>query len=244
MGGLSICFAVCLVITFTSARQTRYAMRGAAIMGVLLVSFWGGKLAVYPGGYVSNVGNIAYSMALSLVAWLEVTDPSIAKLMHRQARPWAHETPLKMIGLDTVYMLMFWSLSSFFYVQGLGVVPLVEGNEAMTRAIITIAESQRYVALASWSAFAVSMVAIAFCAQAFWRWRVSVPVPLATLICVMLGQVVDSIVFFPLAFYNLPQWQEMMLTGLCVKAVLTPIFVAVIAISRNGAKDTLPTVEV
>ena len=111
-----------------------------------------------------------------MVAWLEVTDPSIAKLIHRQARPWAHETPLKMIGLDTVYMLMFWSLSSFFYVQGLSSVPLVEGNEAMMRAIITIAESQRYVALASWSAFAVSMVAISFCAQAFWRWRVSVPV--------------------------------------------------------------------
>jgi uncharacterized PurR-regulated membrane protein YhhQ (DUF165 family) len=196
---VGLTYAVCVI----AAALGVYATRDALIAYMLMIWLFAGKLAVYPGGFVSNVANIWY--AAIIVMLIKVRDRGSEKL-----------------ALGSIATTLYWLQIFFLNVSLLDRFPIIAGGFT-AEAIHQYAVSMRRVALPSWSAFVLaSGVTVGLTSRL--RHRPSYFVVVAIAIC---AQAVDSLIFFPGAFGINDNMIEIMVTGFAAKCALSAIFATI-----------------
>lgn len=203
MGMLPFLLAMIAVESFAIAsagwRQSASYLRKIIVVQMILVALFAPKLFVI-AGFQSNVASIFYATVFT--AQLVV------------AKRWG--TALAMENVWTVLgsMLIFYALIGI-----LGVMPAANEHDAVfTRVLYEISALTPLNAIASLGSFLVAQLVMLGVLQRFtMKW---VAAPLA----VVLGQAVDSAIFYPIVFDRLP---FEITTQIAIDGFLTKIAVAV-----------------
>jgi len=187
-----------IYIFLSTKKPGPYQMRGIVVINMILITAFAPKLfsAV---GLTSNIGNIFYA-AVALIQALIL-------------RMYGKEEALK-----TIPMTLF-ALSAFIFLsESLSMYPAI-GPAA--EYIDKVADSAIGVVAASFLAFAIGQ----YVYVTVFSWiRAKYQKNVAYLPSVICLQVVDSFIFFPLAFGSQWDWYGIMMAGLLIKIVVGVLF--------------------
>ena len=205
-----VIFALVLVAAtkFLPSDWQKEILRETVELNMIFIALLGAKLGDYSFG-ISNVGNLLYGTVFLCQFIL------IRKFGETSTRKTTHIT-LYCFALAVILRLLI----SF--------VPTVPGNEAVSDALRILVKTNSQFALASFLAFYASQQAIIFIA----RRTANLHFLLSYLLVCFFGQIVDSIVFFPIAFaVGLPinlTAGEIGLTGFGVKIAFAVLSLVVV----------------
>lgn len=224
MTQLVLLFLLTFGVMSYAAWNGPFAMRGVVLMMMVFVAFFAPKLVNFPWGGPSNFGNVWYACALTMQTCL------------------ARRIGWK-VAMSTLGVTLYWLIVIAAVLKILSLADPIEEvgkDAATTEAIRTITANMLNIALFSWVAFflasstVIGLVVIVgkdFLNSSPWRKYFGV----LAISCV--GQVVDSIMFFPGAFWGEVHLESIMLTGLAWKCIMTLAFTSVVFIGRKPTDD-------
>lgn len=181
-------------------RRGAYCLQLFAVVNLILVNTLGGKFADFGGGTVNNVASLFYASVFLAQYVLLAEHPAVAETT---------------VGVSCFALVLVFLLSGF-----LSQVPVVEGNEAFSAAVTYISATRLRTIAASFIAFYLAMQVLAI----GYRGTGGVPHLLRYVLLCALGQLADSICFYPIAFGKSGNWFGLTVGGYAIKmayAVLT-----------------------
>lgn len=181
-----------------------FRLRGLIAVNIVLISLLASKL-VSIGGFVTNVGSVLY--ATVVLAQIIIFDR-----FGKQA------------AVDTIRMTLYALVAALTLSYVVAHVPTVYGNEDASFALLQISDFSLRVVLASFFAFVLGQAALIISMEKFQSYATSV----------LLVQIVDSAIFFPVAFgiFKLGEMTEILMVGLFLKVFISlPIYLLYTAFS-------------
>ena len=167
------------VLLFAAVSGEPYRLRGLAVARPMILISLFAPLLMHVNGLYSNVGNIWYATAIM----------AQCIILER----WGSRA-----ALDTVVMVYTTLATLFAACAVLPLFPVVPGNEEWARAIHMIAARNVQITVASFSAFGLAQLVLIW---VYVHTRHAFG-PLVAMIMATVGaQIIDSVVFFPLAFW-------------------------------------------
>jgi len=185
-----------------------YYLRGLVIVNMILIGMFAARLFEI-GGLVSNVGNIMFASVVAMQAIL-ITNHG-------------HAAGLKTIAIGARSLMLF-SLTGF----ALAKFPLVDGNHEAAIAVDQIANTSLSVITASFLAFKCGQYAFL---RLLDRWK-EYPLWGKYTAAMIILQIIDSLIFFPIAFGLNSELLEIALVGFITKVVIGIIYLPIIYISK------------
>lgn len=181
------------LLTFALSTQMPFRTRWLVAINMILVSVLGSKLLTVAGN-TTNIANVYYATVV-------VAQAFIYRLYGEKA------------ALDTIRMTYFALISAVALMYLTSLFPTVPGNEEAAFAVDIMSFSSFQIVLASFVAFMLGQTVLVH------MLRHTNDAALA----VFFTQAIDSIVFFPLAFYDLPVQTiiTFMLSGLFFKILVS-----------------------
>jgi hypothetical protein len=187
-----------------------FALRSEVLILMILVSLFHPVLAEYYPFGVSNFGNVWYAGALAITTFLAIRNGI-------------------RFTIETMFTCLAWISMIWITLFTIAASSPVTGNDVGTpirSAIDTLIQYSFPGAFPSWTAFVAASLTVAGIVY-FLRKRS----PLIQFFagCVA-GQVVDSLIFFPLTFWWIDNWIQVMIVGLVVKIFMSIPFAALLRI--------------
>lgn len=194
-----------LIISALETLGLWYATRGSdhhristfVAVNMMLVVLFSQKLFVL-FGLTTNVANIFYAtVVLAQVLTLYKYGQEAA--------------------LHTIRLTLFAVLSMLLLSSALAAFPVVQGDEGISAAVSLITNTSLYVVFASLFAFVIAQAVLVRLLDTFSYTKAA--------IAVTVTQLVDSLVFFPIAFYNTPisELYTIAVSGFLFKVIITSI---------------------
>ena len=190
-------------IIYAVRGDKQFKLRGVVLINMILIGLFAPKLFSLDG-VVSNVANLFYASIFCAQTIVQ--------------RNFGAKEANANVGTALAVMSLVFVLTYL-----LGHVPMVDPQRPISAAIVTLTTYQVPVIVASYIAFAVSQSVLILMLRTIDGWR---GIILATLV----GQTVDSAIFFPIAFSDLPMETILIvgLTGFATKVVcavaLAPVY--------------------
>lgn len=140
-------------------------------------------------------------------------------------------------GEKVTYRILENSLSVLFVVFLLGVfissLPILPGNESFMLAAQSLLEFSPLNVIASFFAFFIGQYALIYI---FTRLK-KVQLLLRTFISISLAQIIDSLIFFPIAFSGVPGWWGIMTSGFILKIALAAFYLPSIYFATKNTNE-------
>ena len=134
---------------------------------------------------------------------------------------------MKKYGLQTAVKVLQTALYILFMMVltglALSTLPILAGNEVFALATKDLLVFSPQSIFGSFCAFIISQNLLVFTFK-----KLKLNFALKSFIAILLAQVVDSLIFFSIAFYNIPNWASIMLDGFILKVCLTVIFLPIL----------------
>lgn len=194
---LLLCVAEVSLLAYALLSPGPFRIRDLIAINMVLISLFASKLLTV-FGYTTNVANIFYATVVL----------SQAVIFHRYGKDAAVRTISMTMHALVASLSLSYIISNF---------PVVLGNEAPSQAIFLVANQSIHVVFASLFAFMIGQYTLVLSLQYLKRLKY----PLA----IILTQIVDSLVFFPIAFSSMPVplMLQVMSTGAIFKVLVTGI---------------------
>jgi Putative vitamin uptake transporter len=210
---LLITFLIMFCATLVMAKSV-FALRSEVLVLMILVSFFHPVLVEYPIG-ISNFGNVWYAGALAITTFLTI----------RHGIRFSIETMLICLAwISMIWVTIFTMAAS---------APLPGSELQQIRSVIDDLIVYSFPgAFPSWAAFVAASLTAAFTVKFFHGWS---PIIQFFAGC-LAGQVVDSLIFFPFAFWWVDDWVQVMVVGLVVKLFMSVPFAALIEIEDGKSE--------
>jgi len=203
---LQISAAITFVAWLVDKREDWGLYRLLVVLNMVLISVFAKKLISF-GDYTSNIGNVFYAFAALL--------QSVVIVKYGKLYSW------KILRAVLISVILV-GLSG----KAIATIDPIQGNEGVSSAINLIANTQFSVMAAS---FMANLIAITSFILIYDYLNVAHKFNKVAryIISIAALQVIDSLVFFPIAFAN-SDWVGIMLVGLVFKTImviaLTPVF--------------------
>lgn len=168
-----------IVIAYLFYKLKRNWLQSFTILNMLFVPIFGAKM-IEIFGLTSNIGTVFYSFAVL----------GFALIIFRYGRRVAYETLVRVLGL---FGIVFTTL---FIMHMLPVIP---GNEDASSAFSLLYETRESIVMASYMALVISI--IVFITVVRYAKAHKFPT-LGYALAIPVVQVIDSAVFFPIAFHD------------------------------------------
>lgn len=183
-------------IVYSARHNTPWRMRGLATIQMIIIALFGQKLFAI-GGYVSNVASICYA--------------AVFVMMVITARLWGLPR-----AYETIYIILSAIIVTFVEVQLISMAETSVGNESFSNAMTQIAIHPAPTLVASSLAFVIAMSVLLGCLRRWDGW-------FGLAGALVLGQAMDSLIFYPIAFYDLPlgSMVEISIVGFVLKILST-----------------------
>lgn len=184
LAGLILLSAIEIAALLIAARQAVVyrdpaRLRMYVVINMVLVLLLGSYL-VQIGGVTTNIASVFYAGAMFGI---------ITKIEQYGAR----------VGDGLIRAIWFTMSLTFLLTQIMVLFPVVHGNEDLAGAMRLIRSHNATMILASYAAVTAAIVVIIQVYRSFRSEWGPIPTALAALV---IGQAVDSVVFYPLAFYS------------------------------------------
>lgn len=196
-----------------------YRLRGfVAVRNMMMIGLFA-PLLMTIGGITSNIGNVWYAAVIC----------TQAIVLERFGRRAAYD----------IIVAVYGTMAALFATCAvLPLFPVVAGNELWVRAAHKLVEHDIAVIFASFAGFGVAQIVLI---GLYGRLRPTAGPQATMIISCVAAQVIDSSVFFPVAFWGMPaaQMASIMMGGLIFKIamviVLWPVFAASIRLPHGRA---------
>lgn len=198
-----------------AARQGHpYALTLAGAVSMVGVSVFGSAFTNYGFGFTSNIGNVFFAGSVFALTLLSLG--------------WGVNYARQYVK-DVFFVLFAWSVASAFIVDsGMRLLP-----SEIAEALHTIIAGADHILLASFVAFLVGQNVFVYVFDRYASLRRWARVLLAT-ICM---QIVDSVIFFPVAFYatlSVSDMVQVATVGLVVKVSIAVASLAFVPFALRG----------
>jgi uncharacterized PurR-regulated membrane protein YhhQ (DUF165 family) len=184
-------------------------LRAVVGINMVLITLYGAKL-VEVLGYTSNLGSVCYVGAM--------TGQTMILMAGRRD-----------IALGGIKIILFSLICIILIGSIIGQSPIVPGNEPSALAIGAVTKVSVRIVTSSFIAFTLAMFVLVWTFGALSKW----PMPARCFGAQVLAQIVDSALFFPIAFGNKVEVVEIALTGVVFKLVLTLIMLPILFMQRE-----------
>jgi uncharacterized PurR-regulated membrane protein YhhQ (DUF165 family) len=178
-------------------------------INMVLITLYGAKL-VEILGYTSNLGSACYVGAMTGQTMILMTGRRDIAL-----------GAIKIVLFALVFIILIGSV--------IGQSPIVLGNEASALAIGAVTKVSVRIVTSSFIAFALAMFVLVWTFGALSKWSL----PVRCFGAQVAAQIVDSALFFPIAFGNKIEVVEIVFTGLVFKFVLTLLLLPILFMQRE-----------
>lgn len=187
------------LLTFANKNFGARGLQIMTIINLVLISLFGSKLLTI-FGMTSNIGNIFYSMVV-------VSQALILYLYGKH------------IALQSIWVAYLGVIATVILVFFLRLFPVVPGNEAAAELVNGITKLQLPILGASFLAFWSTQRLFIYLAD---KWQ-GKSLWVSYGISAVIAQIFNSLLFFPLAFYNIltiPQIIEVTIVGILIKSAI------------------------
>lgn len=200
-----------ILLVYAGSREYITNLVGFIVAKMVYISTFAPVLLLI-GSTVTNVGTLLYGSVM--------TAQCIVLAKHGQ-KPGERVLEASLYVLFTVFIL------------GMFVTTLspVAGNEKMLGAAQTLLEFSPLNTLASFLAFFISQSVLMF---VFLKLKYNYT--LRSIIAITIAQIVDSLIFFPIAFHSVPEWWNIMIAGFWLKVALAVIYAPAVYLTTKNIK--------
>ena len=205
-----IVLAELIFLLYAAVSRAPYYLRRFTVLNMILITLFAPRL-IEVGGMVTNVGTIFYSAVM-------VSQLLIFHLFGKEE------------VTHTIRMVL-WMLLGFVGISGwINMLPVVQGNESYAAAMSAILSFPPAVVFASFFAFVIGQSFVIRCMASEEKRK---PTIVFYSMCAIMAQIVDSVIFFPLAFGSfmpITEIPSLMLAGIAAKGIFMAIIGAPISL--------------
>lgn len=202
----TIIFAEFLFLLYAASSNFVNKLHGYVISKMVFISIFAPVLLMI-GGTTTNVGTLLYGSVMSAQCIVFIKFGK--DVVHRI--------------LDTSLFILVMTFISSMFVQNL---PLLVGNEQYLLAAKSLLNFSPMNILASFIAFSISQSVLIYLLSKLKNWNIFKIVG-----AIIIAQIVDSVIFFPIAFSSIPEWWMIMISGFWVKVALAIVYAPAIYLS-------------
>lgn len=187
-----------------------YKARSFVIINLIFISLFA-SLIINVHGLITNIGVVFYSAVVAAQAYL---------LLRYE----------KSIALKTVEISLFALFTVVTVSSTIHFFPILPGNELMGGAIILLTSHSFQIIFASFFAFIIGQLTLI---ESYARLPLENKVT-RIITAMILAQIVDSLIFFPIAFYDTVNLSQVIFSGIILKAILALVFTPVILLNLKN----------
>lgn len=207
IGLLAICTTELVATLYAILNRNRHYLRALVVLNMVLIMVFAPYLISF-GDVVVNIGVVFYATVMGLQAYL----------LLNYGKDAAVET------INKLTYVLFTLLSICFFIQYLPVLP---GNEEVAQAIKLLTNYSVLTLFGAFFAFILEQLTLVYIYTKLKFHRL-----LNIFLALVLAQLVDSLFFFGIAFYDNPNLMELIISGWLVKVALHIITFPVLLISK------------